>query len=290
MPPPADPREIRRTDGNGYPRPDINDTRSPVSQLTSEPLVDEVQFPAAAHSTPEPDNTLVYPDPTPDPDVKPKIESIDPAGSLRPGPSTTIDPQSLQTPEASVPLEGRTHPRSWRGGRPWGIRGWGRGRGTGELNPRKRRRPTEAQLEKSDSGPDPDDKACRPTCVADASKLNLDIHLATVLSNKGLAILCTEGLIRVQMLCRMIAVMTMSPTKISEESAEALVDEYNRDAQLLFVGADPQKVRLLSVEEQEAIGWQLTFDVPATLVMRTVDEMPDTSYDYDDKLYSNGES
>uniref|UniRef100_A0A0W0G5G4 Reverse transcriptase-rnase h-integrase n=1 Tax=Moniliophthora roreri TaxID=221103 RepID=A0A0W0G5G4_MONRR len=77
MPPPADPREM-----NGYPRPDINDTRSLVSQLTSEPLVDEVQFPTAAHSTPKPNNTLIYPDPTSDPNVKPKIESIDPAGSL----------------------------------------------------------------------------------------------------------------------------------------------------------------------------------------------------------------
>ncbi|ESK88708.1 hypothetical protein Moror_3009 [Moniliophthora roreri MCA 2997] len=76
------------------------------------------------------------------------------------------------------------------------------------------------------------------TCVADASKLSLDIHLATVLSNEGLAALCAEGLIWVQMLCRMITVMMMSPMKISEENAEALVEGYDRDAQLLFVGAD----------------------------------------------------
>uniref|UniRef100_A0A0W0FDN0 Reverse transcriptase-rnase h-integrase n=1 Tax=Moniliophthora roreri TaxID=221103 RepID=A0A0W0FDN0_MONRR len=128
------------------------------------------------------------------------------------------------------------------------------------------------------------------TCAVDASKLSLDIHLATVLSNEGLAALRTEGLIQVQTLCQMIAVMTMSPMKISEESAEALVKEYDRDAQLLFVGADPQKVRLLSIEEWVATGWQLTFDVPATPRMQTVDEMLDTSYDYDTELYRDGES
>uniref|UniRef100_A0A0W0G4M2 Reverse transcriptase-rnase h-integrase n=1 Tax=Moniliophthora roreri TaxID=221103 RepID=A0A0W0G4M2_MONRR len=128
------------------------------------------------------------------------------------------------------------------------------------------------------------------TCATNASKLNLDIHLATALSNEGLATLRTKGLIQAQTLCRMIAVMTMSPTKISEENAEALTEAYDRDAQLLFVGADPQKARLLSVEEQEAMGWQLTFDVLATPRLGMVDEMPDMSYDYDTELYGDGES
>ncbi|ESK84044.1 hypothetical protein Moror_11504 [Moniliophthora roreri MCA 2997] len=128
------------------------------------------------------------------------------------------------------------------------------------------------------------------TCVVDASKLSLDIHLATVLNNEGLAALCTEGLIQVQMLCQMITVMTMSPMTISEESVETMVQEYDRDTQLLFIGADPQKVRLLLVDEQMATGWQPTADVPATPRIGTVDEMPDTSYDYDTELYGDGES
>uniref|UniRef100_A0A0W0F0Y4 Uncharacterized protein n=1 Tax=Moniliophthora roreri TaxID=221103 RepID=A0A0W0F0Y4_MONRR len=68
----------------------------------------------------------------------------------------------------------------------------------------------------------------------------------------------------------MIAIMTMNHTTISEESVDELAQEYDRDAQLLFVGADPRKARLLSLE--------------------TEDDMPDTSYDYDMELYGNGES
>ncbi|ESK82016.1 hypothetical protein Moror_8414 [Moniliophthora roreri MCA 2997] len=128
------------------------------------------------------------------------------------------------------------------------------------------------------------------TCVVDASRLNLDIHLATALNNKGLATLHTEGLIRVQTLCQMIAIMTMSPMKISEENAETLVKGYDRNAQLLSIGADPQKARFLSVEEWEAMSWQLTFNVLATLRLGTVDKMPDTSYDYDTELYGDRES
>ncbi|ESK81940.1 hypothetical protein Moror_15411 [Moniliophthora roreri MCA 2997] len=133
------------------------------------------------------------------------------------------------------------------------------------------------------------DIACS-TCAVDASKLNLDIHLATVPTNEGLAALHAEGLIWAQTLCRMIAIMTMSPTRISEESVETMAQEYNRDAQLLFVGADPQKARLLSVEERLAMGWQPTFNFPPMPRMGTVDDMPDTSYDYDSKLYGDGES
>ncbi|ESK90659.1 hypothetical protein Moror_4180 [Moniliophthora roreri MCA 2997] len=144
------------------------------------------------------------------------------------------------------------------------------------------------------------------TCVIDASKLSLDIHLdihlATALTNEGLATLCAEGLIRAQTLCQMVAVMTMNetmttnPTTISAENVDMLAAEYDRDAQLLFVGTDPKKVRLLSVEEWQAIGWQLTFDVPSTPRLGTVNEMPDiddrpdTSYDYDTELYGDGES
>uniref|UniRef100_A0A0W0FX39 Reverse transcriptase-rnase h-integrase n=1 Tax=Moniliophthora roreri TaxID=221103 RepID=A0A0W0FX39_MONRR len=139
-------------------------------------------------------------------------------------------------------------------------------------------------------------------CVIDASKFSLDICLATALTNKGLAVLRSEGLIWAQTLCWMVAVMTMnettttSPTTISAENVEMLTDEYNRDAQLLFMGADLKKVRLLSVEEWQAMGWQLTSDVPSMPCLGTVDEIPDVddrpdmSYDYDTELYGDGES
>uniref|UniRef100_A0A0W0FG63 Reverse transcriptase-rnase h-integrase n=1 Tax=Moniliophthora roreri TaxID=221103 RepID=A0A0W0FG63_MONRR len=142
----------------------------------------------------------------------------------------------------------------------------------------------------------------RSTCVADASRLSLDIHLVTAPTNEGLAALHAEGLIRAQTLCRMVAIMTMnggtmtSPTRTSVENVEKLVEEYDRDAQLLFVGADPQKVRLLSVEERQAMGWQPISDLPVTPWMEDEDEMlemddrPDTSYDYDTELYGDGES
>ncbi|ESK81129.1 hypothetical protein Moror_6014, partial [Moniliophthora roreri MCA 2997] len=313
MPPPADPRAMseyphpltfslldrlgRRTDGNGYPRPDINNTRSLISRLTSEPDTDETRLSADTHSSPEPNNALIYPDPTPNPDVKPKVESFDSLASSQPGPPTATDPRNLQMPEATVPPEGGAHSRGWRGGRSRRVRGRGRGQRTGELNPRKRRRPTDSQLEKSDSGPDPNDAAHQPRlCPV------LDIHLVTALTNEGLATLRAEGLIRAQTLCRMVAIMTMnggtmtSPTRTSVENVEKLVEEYDRDAQLLFVGADPQKVRLLSVEERQAMGWQPISDLPVTPWMEDEDEMlemddrPDTSYDYDTELYGDGES
>uniref|UniRef100_A0A0W0F9Q8 Reverse transcriptase-rnase h-integrase n=2 Tax=Moniliophthora roreri TaxID=221103 RepID=A0A0W0F9Q8_MONRR len=100
----------------------------------------------------------------------------------------------------------------------------------------------------------------------------------------------------------MVTVMTMSetmmtsPTTISEGNVEMLVKEYDQDAQLLFVEADPKKVRLLSVEERQAMGWQPVSDTPATLKMEMEDEMPedddrpDTSYDYNAELYGDGES
>uniref|UniRef100_A0A0W0G5H5 Reverse transcriptase-rnase h-integrase n=1 Tax=Moniliophthora roreri TaxID=221103 RepID=A0A0W0G5H5_MONRR len=211
-------------------------------------------------------------------------------------------------PEASVPLEGRTHPAVGGEVIPGESENRVEDKEQENQTPKNNNAPPKLNLRSPTLAPTlmtklinhisalcadwntilPD--IARSTCVANASKLNLDIHLATVLSNEGLTVLHTEGLIQVQMLCQMIAVMTMSSTKISEESAEALVDEYDRDAQLLFVEADSQKVRLLSVEKREAMGWQPTFDVPATPVMQMVDEMLDTSYDYDDKLYSDGES
>ncbi|ESK81707.1 hypothetical protein Moror_15836 [Moniliophthora roreri MCA 2997] len=128
------------------------------------------------------------------------------------------------------------------------------------------------------------------TCVADASQLNLVIRLATAPTNEGLAALCVEGLIRAQTLCRMITIMTMNHTTISEESVDELAQEYDRDAQLLFVGTDPQKVRLLSVEERLAMGWQPPSDIPLTPQLETMDDMPDMSYDYDAELYGDGES
>ncbi|ESK82517.1 hypothetical protein Moror_14393 [Moniliophthora roreri MCA 2997] len=141
MPPPADPRAMseyphplsfslldrlgQQTDRNGYPRPDINDTRSLISRLTSEPVDNRVGLPAATHSSPEPDNTLVYPDPTPTPNVKPKVESLDSLAPSQSEPPTAVDPQNLQTPEATVPPEGGVHPRGWRGGCSRGVRGRG---------------------------------------------------------------------------------------------------------------------------------------------------------------------
>uniref|UniRef100_A0A0W0GD36 Reverse transcriptase-rnase h-integrase n=1 Tax=Moniliophthora roreri TaxID=221103 RepID=A0A0W0GD36_MONRR len=142
----------------------------------------------------------------------------------------------------------------------------------------------------------------RSTCVVDASRLNLDIRLATALTSEGLAALCVDGLIRAQTLCRMVAVMTMNggimtnPTTTSEGSVEMLMEEYDRDVQLLFVGADPKKVKMLSVEERLATGWQPTSDIPATPRLGATEEMPDiddrpnTSYDYDSELYGDGES
>uniref|UniRef100_A0A0W0F1K2 Uncharacterized protein n=1 Tax=Moniliophthora roreri TaxID=221103 RepID=A0A0W0F1K2_MONRR len=176
MPPPADPRAMseypdpltfslldrlgRQTDGNGYPCPDINDNRSLISRLTSEPVGDETGFPAVTHSSPKPDNALVYPDPTPDPDVKFKVESLDSLTPSQPEPLTATDPRNLQTPEATVPPESGAYPHGWRGGRSRGARGRGRGRRLGEPNSQKRRRPTDSQLERSDSSPDPNDAAC----------------------------------------------------------------------------------------------------------------------------------
>uniref|UniRef100_A0A0W0FJQ6 Uncharacterized protein n=1 Tax=Moniliophthora roreri TaxID=221103 RepID=A0A0W0FJQ6_MONRR len=178
MPPPADPRAMseypdpltfnlldrlgRRTDGNGYPCPDLNDDRSLISRLTDEPVGNEVGLPTAPCSSSNPDDALVYPDPTPDPDVKYKVESVDSLTASQPEPPTAIDTRNLQTPEATVPPESGTYSHGWRGGRSRGIRGRGRGRRSGEPNSRKRRRPTDNQLEKSDSGPDPDDAARRP--------------------------------------------------------------------------------------------------------------------------------
>ncbi|ESK82458.1 hypothetical protein Moror_8556 [Moniliophthora roreri MCA 2997] len=66
------------TEQNGYPHPDINDTQSLVSQLTSELLVDETGLPTVTHSSSEPDNTLIYPDSTPDPNIKPKVKRLKP--------------------------------------------------------------------------------------------------------------------------------------------------------------------------------------------------------------------
>ncbi|ESK81519.1 hypothetical protein Moror_15669 [Moniliophthora roreri MCA 2997] len=128
------------------------------------------------------------------------------------------------------------------------------------------------------------------TCVADASQLNLVICLATAPTNEGLAALRAEGLIRAQTLCRMIVIMTMNHMTISEESVDELAQEYDRDAQLLFVGADPRKVRLLSVEEQLTMGWQPPSDLPPTPRLETEDDMPDMSYDYNTELYGDGES
>uniref|UniRef100_A0A0W0FHI8 Reverse transcriptase-rnase h-integrase n=1 Tax=Moniliophthora roreri TaxID=221103 RepID=A0A0W0FHI8_MONRR len=150
------------------------------------------------------------------------------------------------------------------------------------------------------------------TCVADASQLSLDIHLHTALTNKGLAELHIKGLVQVQTLCQMIAVMTMNLTRISEENAERSIYDSGGDADFLFVGTDLWKVQRFdvgsSVYERMAVGWQPTGDgltipvplstnetqdvtreVPSTPMLRSIDEMPDTLYNYDTELYRDGE-
>ncbi|ESK82306.1 hypothetical protein Moror_5421 [Moniliophthora roreri MCA 2997] len=137
-------------------------------------------------------------------------------------------------------------------------------------------------------------RIARSTCAGDASQLNLDIHLHTALTNKSLAELCVEGLVRVQTLCQMITVMMMNLTRISEENAEESIHNSGGNADFLFVGADPQKVQRfdvgLLVYLQMATGWQLTESILSTLAMWSLDDMLDTSYDYDMELYGDGES
>uniref|UniRef100_A0A0W0FZ63 Uncharacterized protein n=1 Tax=Moniliophthora roreri TaxID=221103 RepID=A0A0W0FZ63_MONRR len=132
------------------------------------------------------------------------------------------------------------------------------------------------------------------TCVADASRLSLRIHLGTALTNEGLATLHIDGLVQVQTLCQMIAVMMMNLTATSGESVEEIGGNNDRDVKLMFVRVDLQKVGrfsgLLSIDERVASGWQPTLDVPATPMLRSVDEMPNTLEDYDTELYGDGES
>uniref|UniRef100_A0A0W0FNG7 Reverse transcriptase-rnase h-integrase n=1 Tax=Moniliophthora roreri TaxID=221103 RepID=A0A0W0FNG7_MONRR len=268
MPPPADPRALseypdpltfslldrlgRRTNGNGYPRPDINDT------------FNEPKPSSTTRTSPEFPDTLVYPDPTPAPDVKPKVEHPKPQFHLNVEHIPTVGGEVV--PEES---EGMDEDDEGENRIPENV---------DDLPMVSLRSPTPAptpmmQLVNRVSALCVDWSAISPgiacsTCVVDASQLNLDIHLATALTNEGLAALCVDGLIRAQTLCRMVAVMTMnggtmtSPTKTLAENAEMLVAEYDRDAQLLFVGSDPQKTRMLSVEEWQAMGWQPNLDVP----------------------------
>ncbi|ESK81363.1 hypothetical protein Moror_3736 [Moniliophthora roreri MCA 2997] len=132
------------------------------------------------------------------------------------------------------------------------------------------------------------------TCVTNASQLSLGICLDTALTNEGLTALRVEGLVRVQTLCQMIAIMMMNLMTISEENAEESIHSSGGDADFLFIGADPQKVGrfegLLSVDKQVAMGWQPMQDIPATPMLRDVKDMPDTSIDYDTELYRDGES
>uniref|UniRef100_A0A0W0FMZ9 Putative reverse transcriptase-rnase h-integrase n=1 Tax=Moniliophthora roreri TaxID=221103 RepID=A0A0W0FMZ9_MONRR len=236
---------------------------------------------------------LIYPDPTPDPDIKPKIESIDSASPLQ-----------SRAPTAKVEhipvVGGEVAPKEYEAEAEDDERE-NQIPENDDAQPMLRlRNPTPAptpmtQLVDRVSALCADWSAisadiAHSTCVADASRLSLDIHLATALTNEGLAALRVERLIRAQTLCRMITIMMMSLTTISEENVETLKQEYDRDAQLLFVGADPQKAQLLSVEERLAMGWQPPSDFPPTPRLGTVDDMPDTSYNYDTELYSDGES
>uniref|UniRef100_A0A0W0FPY7 Reverse transcriptase-rnase h-integrase n=1 Tax=Moniliophthora roreri TaxID=221103 RepID=A0A0W0FPY7_MONRR len=132
---------------------------------------------------------------------------------------------------------------------------------------------------------------CISALCADWNTISPEIAHSTCV---GLAALRTEGLVRVQTLCQMIMIMMMNLTTISEENAEESIHNSRGDADFLFVGADPQKVQrfeeLPLVSEQVAAGWQPTLDVPATPVLQSINEMPDTSYDYNTELYGDGES
>uniref|UniRef100_A0A0W0G2J2 Reverse transcriptase-rnase h-integrase n=1 Tax=Moniliophthora roreri TaxID=221103 RepID=A0A0W0G2J2_MONRR len=314
MPPPTDPRAMseypdpltfslidrlgRRTDGNGYPRPDLNDNRSLISRLTDEPRGNEAGPSTAPSSSSNLDNALVYPDPTPDPDVKYKVEHLKPQFRLRVEHIPMVGGEVvLAESEDAVEDEERENrtPENVEDPPTVSLRS-----PTPAPTPMMQLVDRVSALCVDWSAIAPD--IARSTCVADASRLSLDICLDTALTNEGLAALRVEGLIRAQTLCWMVAVMTMSettttnPTTISEGNVEMLVKEYDQDAQLLFVGADSKKVRLLLVEERQAMGWQPPSDPPATPKMEMEDEMLeiddrlDTSYDYDVELYGDGES
>ncbi|ESK81364.1 hypothetical protein Moror_3737 [Moniliophthora roreri MCA 2997] len=132
------------------------------------------------------------------------------------------------------------------------------------------------------------------TCVRDASKLSLGILLETALTNKGLAALHTEGLVQVQTLCQIIAIMTMNLMTILLVNTEEAAEDSDTDTDFMFVEAEPQKVGrftgLLSVEEWEAAGWQLAWNLPATPMLWDINDMLDMSEDYDAELYRDRES
>uniref|UniRef100_A0A0W0G877 Reverse transcriptase-rnase h-integrase n=1 Tax=Moniliophthora roreri TaxID=221103 RepID=A0A0W0G877_MONRR len=303
MPPPTDPRAMseypdplsfsllnrlrQQTDRNGYPHPDIADTQSLISRLTAKPVVNEARLPATTHSTSKPDDTLIYPDPTPDPDIKPKVECLKPQFHRKVEHIPAVGGEAtLEGSEDAAEDEERENQIPKNNNDP--------------LMP-SLRNPTLAptlmmQLVDCVSALCADWSAISPniahsTCAVDASKLSLNICLVTALTNEGLATLC-----------RMVAIMTMNKTTMTNhttilaENVDMLITEYDRNAQLLFVGEDPKKVRMLSVEEQQAMGWQPIFDVPSTPWLGVVEEMPDlderpdTSYDYDTELYGDGES
>uniref|UniRef100_A0A0W0FEX3 Uncharacterized protein n=1 Tax=Moniliophthora roreri TaxID=221103 RepID=A0A0W0FEX3_MONRR len=132
------------------------------------------------------------------------------------------------------------------------------------------------------------------TCVSDASKLSLGILLEAALTTEGLAGLRVERLIRVLALCRTIVIMTMNLTTTSMENSDKETAGDNRDTDFMFIGSDPQKVgrfmEYLSVEERERQGWQPRWSMPVALVLKDLDDMPDTPHDYDAELYKDGES
>ncbi|ESK80928.1 hypothetical protein Moror_15880 [Moniliophthora roreri MCA 2997] len=298
MPPPADPRAMseysdplsfslldqlgQRTDGNGYPCPDINNTRSLIFRLTSKPQTLEERLTATPHKTTEPttNNTLLYPDPTPNPDIKPKIKPTDNASAREPTPPSAADPRiSGKGPSEVYADEDEDEENripSNEGAPP-----------TTSLRPLTPVPTPMMQLIDYVSALCADWNAILPeiahsTCAADASRLSLDIHLDTALTNEGLAALCVEGLVRVQTLCQMIAIMTMNLMTILEGNVEKSEENGGGDVDFLLIEADPQKVgrftELLLVDEQVKAGWQPTQD------------MPDTSEDYNMELYGDGES
>uniref|UniRef100_A0A0W0G630 Uncharacterized protein n=1 Tax=Moniliophthora roreri TaxID=221103 RepID=A0A0W0G630_MONRR len=196
MPPPADPRAMseypdpltfslldrlgRRTDGNRYPRSNLNDNRSLISRLTDKPVGGEVRLSTAPRSSSNPDDTLVYPDPTPDPDVKHKVKRLKPQFRLRVEHIPTVGGEvASEESEDAVEDEDRENqiPKNTEDPPIVSLRS-----PTPAPTPMMQLVDRVSALCADWSAISPD-IACS-TCVADASRLSLDIHLDTALTNE----------------------------------------------------------------------------------------------------------
>uniref|UniRef100_A0A0W0FAH1 Reverse transcriptase-rnase h-integrase n=1 Tax=Moniliophthora roreri TaxID=221103 RepID=A0A0W0FAH1_MONRR len=182
----------RQTDGNRYPRPDLDDNRSLISRLTDEPMDNEAGLPAAPHSSPNPNDALVYPDPTPNPDVKYKVERLKPQFHQRVEHIPMVGGEVvLVESEDTVEDEDRENQalENVEGQPIISLRS-----PTPAPTPMMQLIDRVSALCADWSAISPD--TARSTCVIDASRLSLDIHLGTALTNEGLAALRVKGLIR----------------------------------------------------------------------------------------------